>query len=705
MADKIKAIKIKQKNGTYSEEVPISVNVQNVQWDENNHTLLDALGSVDISSSGKGNLQHQIDELDGDKISTNEFNSRLNDFLKDQISADTTDWLDDNVNPVGSAVIVDKTLTIEGAAADAKAVGDDLTAVKADLGDKVDLPSNGYGTSGKVLRSTGTGTEWTTVGQPTDAQTAEAVTDWLNEHPEATTSVQDDSITESKLHLNSVTTPKIQDGAVTDNKTADEYKNLFYEEVTVSTGRMSNTDYYLVTVPKYDSDNVLIPLSLSYNANQNPLEQAWDRCTTVTINGYGMLNANGTYRNGIGICDGVITTNFSFENIANDCPLYLGVKADRTILEYKMNSAITPQEMLADGCVNVFNCYFKLVENGQVVAGLAEGELYIGDTLVTEETRNPLMLMGLKPDGTIMFMACDGRTAINDGLTYLEAGELLISQGCNTVYNLDGGGSACLVVRGSKLNRNIDSNGTVVRQIRYALNVIKPSANTPTKKVYKKIGEEKQKLIEQIVPYINYINGYSLAKIGKTITDNTDLNTLLDEGKYQCANKSVANTLVNSPVNIGFSLYCLHQGGSTAITQLLISNPSGTGKQRVYYRCLNPSNNTVQYEWSQFSPDTINFDLTADSNISAGRKTCTLNGKTVCISITFTVGNEIASEGVLFTLPSTLKPTSYIEFIALKREDLTTKLLQIKPNGTICVGAYGSLTQGSYKANVTWNIA
>lgn len=133
MADKIKAIKIKQKNGTYSEEIPISVNVQNVQWDENNHTLLDALGSVDISSFGKGNLQHQIDELDEDKISTNEFNSRLNNFLREQISADTTDWLDDNVNPVGSAVIVDKTLTIEGAAADAKAVRDELTAVKSQL--------------------------------------------------------------------------------------------------------------------------------------------------------------------------------------------------------------------------------------------------------------------------------------------------------------------------------------------------------------------------------------------------------------------------------------------------------------------------------------------------------------------------------------------------------------------------------------------
>lgn len=67
------------------------------------------------------------------------------------------------------------------------------------LDTKVDLPSNGYGTSGKVLRSTGTGTEWAAVGQPTDEQTAEAVSDWLDEHPEATTTVQDGSLVEEKL--------------------------------------------------------------------------------------------------------------------------------------------------------------------------------------------------------------------------------------------------------------------------------------------------------------------------------------------------------------------------------------------------------------------------------------------------------------------------------------------------------------------------
>ena len=171
MADKIKAIKIKQKNGTYTGEIPISVNVQNVQWDENNHTLLDALGSVDISSSGKGNLQHQIDELDGDKISTNQFNSRLNDFLREQISEDTTDWLDDNVNPVGSAVIVDKTLTINGAAADAKVVGNELTATKISLGSLMEPQRLADGTDLNTVTTPGTYTLHTSssyVNKPTE---------------------------------------------------------------------------------------------------------------------------------------------------------------------------------------------------------------------------------------------------------------------------------------------------------------------------------------------------------------------------------------------------------------------------------------------------------------------------------------------------------------------------------------------------------
>lgn len=57
------------------------------------------------------------------------------------------------------------------------------------------------GESGQLLRSKGDGsTEWSNVGLPTDEQTAQAVSDWLDAHPEATTTVQDGSITEAKLN-------------------------------------------------------------------------------------------------------------------------------------------------------------------------------------------------------------------------------------------------------------------------------------------------------------------------------------------------------------------------------------------------------------------------------------------------------------------------------------------------------------------------
>lgn len=45
------------------------------------------------------------------------------DVDSEEIAASVTDWLDDNVNPVGSAVVVDSSLSIEGAAADAAATG------------------------------------------------------------------------------------------------------------------------------------------------------------------------------------------------------------------------------------------------------------------------------------------------------------------------------------------------------------------------------------------------------------------------------------------------------------------------------------------------------------------------------------------------------------------------------------------------------
>ena len=62
------------------------------------------------------------------------------------------------------------------------------------------LPSaNNYGENDQIPRSTGTGIEWVYYGLPSDQQTEDAINAWLDDHPEATTTVQDHSLTYKKL--------------------------------------------------------------------------------------------------------------------------------------------------------------------------------------------------------------------------------------------------------------------------------------------------------------------------------------------------------------------------------------------------------------------------------------------------------------------------------------------------------------------------
>lgn len=86
---------------------------------------------------------------------------------------------------------VDPTLTLRGKAADAKVTGDaisgivtNVTALQTSDSAKVNKPeTNPNGTSGQLLRTNGDGTtQWVDEGLPTDEQTAEAVSDWLDAH-------------------------------------------------------------------------------------------------------------------------------------------------------------------------------------------------------------------------------------------------------------------------------------------------------------------------------------------------------------------------------------------------------------------------------------------------------------------------------------------------------------------------------------------
>lgn len=110
--NKITSIKIKYADGSYSGQIPISVLAKNISWDDDGHDITDAIGDVDINATGS--LQDQINK----KVNTTD----LSDYVNGQLAGDVANWLNTNVNPAGSAVIVDKTLSIQGAAADAQSV-------------------------------------------------------------------------------------------------------------------------------------------------------------------------------------------------------------------------------------------------------------------------------------------------------------------------------------------------------------------------------------------------------------------------------------------------------------------------------------------------------------------------------------------------------------------------------------------------------
>lgn len=100
--------------------------------------------------------------------------------------------VDEKIN-LNAGIQLDETLSKSGYAADAAKVGE----LKSDLAEKIDKPTSVD--NNKFPRAKDGNIEWVEQGLPTDEQTANAVQNWLNEHPEATTTVQDGSINEDKF--------------------------------------------------------------------------------------------------------------------------------------------------------------------------------------------------------------------------------------------------------------------------------------------------------------------------------------------------------------------------------------------------------------------------------------------------------------------------------------------------------------------------
>ena len=108
-------------------------------------------------------------------------------------------------------------------------------------------------------------------------------------------------------------------------------------------------------------------------------------------------------------------------------------------------SEVTAEQLLAKGAVQTLSFGPALIENGKISV---DSDDEVGRAMAS----NPRTAIGIKSDGTYLFVVSDGRTDESEGLSLLELAEFMSSLGAKTAYNLDGGGSSTMVFNNEVVN-------------------------------------------------------------------------------------------------------------------------------------------------------------------------------------------------------------------------------------------------------------
>lgn len=131
--------------------------------------------------------------------------------------------------------------------------------------------------------------------------------------------------------------------------------------------------------------------------------------------------------------------------------------------------AKAPLEKLKLGDTVQLDFAFEDARWADVTFAIGGGRILVKDGEIQQlpdnslhNNRNPRTAVGIKPDGTVVWMTVDGRqSGVSAGVRATTLAQLLIDKGCTWVINLDGGGSTTMAVKmpGEELAvRNVPSN-------------------------------------------------------------------------------------------------------------------------------------------------------------------------------------------------------------------------------------------------------
>lgn len=124
----------------YFDDLDVEAELRNVLDAMAEDGTLDALLNPLVENQLPGIVDEKIDDVVAEQID-GAVAGQIDESVADQLPAlvdagipeEVSDWLEENVDPVGSAVVVDSSLSISGAAADAKVTGDKINALKTQV--------------------------------------------------------------------------------------------------------------------------------------------------------------------------------------------------------------------------------------------------------------------------------------------------------------------------------------------------------------------------------------------------------------------------------------------------------------------------------------------------------------------------------------------------------------------------------------------
>ncbi len=155
--------------------------------------------------------------------------------------------------------------------------------------------------------------------------------------------------------------------------------------------------------------------------------------------------------------DGIIIRNGV---IYRDVPVRTGLAfyKDGSVEIYDETST-SAQKLVDAGVWNTLSFGPALIENGQITSNFAQVEIDTNFGNHSIQGNNPRTGIGIIDANHFIFIVVDGRsTGYSRGMNLTEFAQLFADYGCQSAYNIDGGGSSTMYFNGQVVNNPLGRN-------------------------------------------------------------------------------------------------------------------------------------------------------------------------------------------------------------------------------------------------------